>query len=172
MNKNLIIKKITHQESNSLFEVFSKIVKTEFPEYSSKVIQYLLTHPRAFTKESFKRKIEEESHWALLAYIKGTLVGFIYGEATHGGVSSVYWLGIDREFQRKGIGSVLLLKWETIVKEEGAHVIHLYTFERDLGFYEKLGYKTIGLDKKSYYGVDLHILRKHIQEPREENYLK
>ena len=44
--------------------------------------------------------------------------------------------------------------------------------EKTLKFYEKLGYKIIGHDTKGYFGGDEYLLKKLIQEPKEENFLR
>ena len=106
------------------------------------------------------------------AYSRGLIVGFAHGTLPWGGISIVYWLAVDPKFQHKGIGTAILKEWEKIAEEKGAHSIHLDSNKKNLKFYEKLGYKVIGFDEKSWFGASGYILTKLIQEPKEENFLK
>lgn len=171
MSNKIKILKLRKKDVNDFFEFFSKSILTQFPEYSKSSRMWLVTAPKAFTKERIIRNIEEGSLW-MVAYTDGQLAGFIYGEKPWGGVSDVDWLAVDPLFQRKGVGKALLIKFEEIVKDLGAHSVHLRTDKRNLEFYKGAGYEAIGFEKKAYLGADDYVLRKIIQEPKEENFLK
>lgn len=168
----LDVRSIDEKDIDTFYDIFVRCLKTEYPEYSEKMINHFLTRQQSFTKENIAFWLKNHFNYAFLGYIDTELAGFALGRNVDLGVSFLSWLGILPEFQRKGLGRKLLESWETFSKEKGAHVIHVYSFARDLPFYEKCGYHVLALDKKAWFGVDHYILRKHIQEPREENYLK
>lgn len=68
-----------------------------------------------------------------------------------GGISFIFWLAVDPKVQHKGIGTAILKEWEKIAKANGGHAVHLDSAEKNLKFYDKLGYKLIGHDKKGYF---------------------
>lgn len=172
MDNKVRIEKLRREDIDSFFEFFSKSILTQFPEYSIASKKWLISSPQAFSKERMMRGVgEKESLW-LLAYVKNHLAGFIYGEKPWGGVCDIYWLVVDSNLQRKGIGRSLLMEFEKIVKKLGAHSIHLRTDPRNLEFYKKAGYDVIGLETKTYLGTDDYVLKKLIQEPKEENFLR
>lgn len=170
--KNLRIEKVTDQNFEEFYKLFEKLVKTQFPEYSNKTTEWLIKNPRGHSKKRLINEIKNNSILVLGAYLKGSIVGFAHGTWPWGGISYVYWLAVDPKFQRKGVGTAILKGWEKIVKEKGGHAVHLDSAEKNLKFYEKLGYKIMGHDLKGYFGADDYLLKKLIQEPKEENYLK
>lgn len=172
INETLIIKKVAEKEFSGFYKIFSKLISTEFPEYSQRTTHWMLANDRAFSKGSTRNVLKERFRMAFMAYVNNKPAGFIYGDPQYAGVAFVTWLAVDSRFQRQGVGKALLTRWEKVVKDLGAHVIHLLTDKRNIKFYEKLGYKVLALDQKSFFGRDLYIVRKHMQEPKEENFLK
>lgn len=171
MSGKIEIRRLKAEDVDEFFEFFSKSILTQFPEYSKASREWLIESPRAFTKARILKNIKEGSLW-MAALVGDQFTGFIYGEKPWGGVSDIYWLAVDDHFQHKGIGRALLMKFEEIIKDLGAHSIHLRSDQRNLEFYKKAGYETIGLETKAYLGADDYVLRKIIQEPKEENFLK
>lgn len=139
-----------------------------FDEYSKNTIFYFI---KGTNQEDLLKKLKEE--WTILvAFSKSRPVGIIMANKPYGGVIYCDVLLVDENFQKKGIGSRLLEEFENISKRKGVHNIRVESEERDLPFYEKNGYEVVGLDKKGYWGTDNYILKKLIQEPKEENFLK
>lgn len=92
------IKPVTEKEFNEFYQLFSRLVKTQFPEYSRKSREWLLSSPRAYTQEGLKKVIKDGSRLVLGAYSKKIIRGFIYGEPPFGGISIVYWLVVNPSF--------------------------------------------------------------------------
>ena len=90
------------------------------------------------------------------------IVGVLDAGLPMGGVCFCNWLMVDRLMQRKGIGTKLLLKLEEMMKEKGAHMIYLYSSEKNNPYYEKIDYELIGNMKKSWFGQDHHLFTKQI----------
>ncbi len=160
----ILIRKLSKKDRSSLEKVYTETVKSEFPEYSKKVLDNFAT------KKYRTRVLSLPTQ--LGAFEKGRLVGYLLAEKPAGGVVYIAWLAVIKEQQKKGIGTKLLEKFEKISRQAGVHNIQFDTNERNIGYYKSRGYELVGLDKKGYYGVDHYILKKLIQEPKEENYLK
>lgn len=166
------IRKVDLKSFDEFYKLFEKLVKTQFPEYSNRITDWLIKSPKGHNKERLRKEIEDNSTLVLGAYSNGLIMGFAHGTLPWGGISLVYWLAIDPKFQHKGVGTAILKEWGKITIAEGGHAIHLDSNKRNLKFYEKLGYEVIGFDKKCYFGSSDYILTKLIQEPKEENFLK
>jgi len=168
---DIIVRQTTKEEIDEYFDFFSKSVQALFPEYTENTRKFFYTNSRALNKEEILKKIEE-GHVVLEALVDDKIAGLLIAGKPFGGVSFCHWLMVDPNFQRKGIGTKLLTYWEEIVKEMGAHNLKLEAIDKNLKFYGDFGFETLGLEKKGSFGTDNYILRKIIQEPKEENYLK
>lgn len=170
--KNLSIVRITPKTFNKFYSLFKKLLETQFPEYSSEIISWIINNPRGHNRARTEEEITKGYLICLGAFLDNNLVGFCFGLPTWGGVSTIYWLAVEPAYQKKGIGKKLLSEWEIDAKSQGGHTIHLNTDDRNLEFYKKSGYEIIGYEPKSYFGVGDYMLTKLIQEPVKENYLR
>ncbi|PIY94013.1 MAG: hypothetical protein COY68_04250 [Candidatus Levybacteria bacterium CG_4_10_14_0_8_um_filter_35_23] len=140
-----------------------------FSEYSKSTINFF---KKEWTEDIFKERITDQIHLVLAVKVSDKPAGILIAKRLEGGVFHCDYLIVDSKFQRKGIGRALLSEWEQIAKKEGFHNIRMEAEYLDLEFYKKCGFEVIGEDKKGFYGTDNFILKKLIQEPREENFLK
>jgi GNAT superfamily N-acetyltransferase len=164
------IRKIEKNEIDIFFDVFSKCIKTQFPEYSINKIRYFLS--KMWSKKEYRKCFADKARFILGAWIDRRLVGILDAKMPVGGVSRCVWLMVELDFQGQGVGKKLLDEWERIVKIKGAHSLYLDADNRNVPFYKKVGFSKIGFWKKSWFGNDMYLFAKTIQEPREENYLK
>lgn len=106
-------------------------------------------------KEEAKLILELNSSSSFEAHNKGKLVGTILG-IFNGRRGWIYHLAVHPDFQKKGIGSLLLQKTEEALKKLGAKRILLWVKKDNLGvmdFYQKHGYFSI--DDAIVLGKDL-----------------
>jgi GNAT superfamily N-acetyltransferase len=105
--------------------------------------------------EWFDEKARNESipvdlrfHRGYVAIGKSDIVGFITLYVAEGRVN-IGWLGVDPDFQRRGIGGRLLLAAEEYCRDIGVHTLATYTlgdavdyppYERTRAFYRKNGF--------------------------------
>jgi ribosomal protein S18 acetylase RimI-like enzyme len=74
-------------------------------------------------------------------------------------------LGIDKAHRGKGFGKALLAEAEKDMIEEGCRQVTLTTLPFQAPqFYQKLGYKQIGITPNFFEGFDLAIYRKILAE--------
>jgi len=99
-------------------------------------------------------------------------VGIFIADKLYGGISYGVWLIVDSNFQGRGIGESLLKHWEDEVKKQGGHGLKLEADKRNVEYYKKMGFRLVGLEKKSYYGLDEYVFQKTIAQPKEENFFK
>ena len=163
--KILTINKNNSEEMRGLFEVYKKSILEDYLEYSRLTKEYL-------AREDKINEFVKNAGIILGAFIERKLVGYLIARKVWGGVGYCEALGVLNEYQRKGIGTILLEKIEEYARKEGVHSIHLETYDRDLEYYKKREYKEYGFDKNSYFGADAYLMKKEIQEPKEKNYLK
>lgn len=166
----ITVKRVTKRTLDSYFEVFSNTLITQFPEYSKKKIEFFISMP--WSKRRYKKLLRNKNRLLLGAWVNNKLASVLDAEMPFGGVSLCIWVMVDSKFQRKGVGIKLLTTWENIVKKKGSHSLYLYADKRNISYYKKLGFELLGLWSRSWFGGDVYIFTKLIQEPREENYLK
>lgn len=123
-------------------------------------------------KDNFSYILKNNTRFIFGAFVNNELVGILEAEYPFGGVSLGVWLMIKKSLQKQGIGAALVRMWENKTKEVGGHNLYVYTDKRNKGFYEKVGFKLVGLHEKSWFGNDEYIFSKVIQNPVEENFLK
>lgn len=163
--------KITPKNLQKFFPVFEEVLRTDFPEYSKKIIDFFVFQD--FSQKIFLEKIKKNEWLGLLAVIKNKIVGFLLADKLYGGVSYCFWLGVKKEFQGQGIGSLLLKEWEKEVKKQGGHKLMLVTQHKENEkFYLKNGFKNEGFEEKSWFGLDCWKFGKVIGEPKPEVFLK
>lgn len=168
----LRIRKITIKDLDIFFALFSRILKTEFPEYSIRTKEFMIRNKNGWNKKKYRKWILDSSKFILGAWKKGKLVGVFEGETMVGGVSLCTWIMVDPDFQKQGIGKKILQAWESVSLKKGIHSLFLYSTKKNIPFYTKAGFELSGVHKKGWFGSDDYMLTKLIQEPKEENFLR
>jgi ribosomal protein S18 acetylase RimI-like enzyme len=158
------LRKLTKPDLEELEELFTKTIQEEFPEYTKNTRDY-------FADKKYKNQIFR-SPVKLGAYKDNELVAYLLAAKPVGGVMFIWWLAVLREHKRKGIGTKLIKHLEKKGLKLGAHNIQLQADERNLAFYKAVGFEILGLDKKSFFGADSYVLKKLIQEPKEDTWFK
>lgn len=111
-------------------------------------------------------------HIRIGVFVKDRLVAYLLAPEYEGGVSWIYWLAVLKNYQGRGIGTMLLKFFEKLCIKQGVHSIIFYADKRNVTFYLRRGYNVIGFDEKSYFGPDAYIIKKLIQKPEEKKFLK
>lgn len=166
------IRKLTLKDHHRLFNLFSSLIATQFPEYSPNTRRAMVKHPKYWNSSSFKKRLQNKDRLILGAFIKHDLIGLLDAEMPFAGVSFASWLMVNPVQQKKKIGSLLIKTWEKRMLKLGAHSLYLLSAQRNVQFYLKNGFQDIGIFKKSWFGLDDHLMTKLIREPKEENFLK
>jgi len=117
-------------------------------------------------------QIKKGNKRAYLAQDGDAIVGYVLYGPPICGVSFADWLAVDKKYQKQGIATRLLAKWEQDVLKDGAHNIHLWTWDFDVPFYRNRQFQQAGILPKAWCGFDCHLMYKILREPEEKNYLK
>jgi ribosomal protein S18 acetylase RimI-like enzyme len=101
----------------------------------------------------------------LMAERHGRLVGYTcYGQIPGTRNSfDLYWIVVDPEFQRKGLGRRLVMKTETLIRNGGGRRIYVDTSQKDQyastrAFYESCGYRPEAVLKDFYAPRDAKVI--------------
>lgn len=166
-----MIERLTLENLAEFLPVFEEILKTGFPEYSPELVNFLIK--KDYPPKIIKEKLKNNQWWGLVIRIEEKIVGFLLVDILYGGVSYANWLGVKKELQGRGIGSLLMIEWEKKVKTEGGHKLILITqSQKNRSFYLKNGFKEEGFEEKSWFGLDCWKFGKIIREPKPEVFLK
>lgn len=160
------IRSITHSEVDVFWKLFAEILLTQFPGYSPKVLTFMLE--KMYTRNSFIYWLNHEIKTVFLAYVEDKPVGFAVIDEPYGGVSFCRWLGIQKNYQRKGVGTLLIKQWLNLAGELGCHKVEVASQPTARDFYQKAGLSEEGLRKCSYFGIDQYVFGKVIGKPNDE----
>lgn len=154
------IDRLKPEELKEFYPVFSRVLATEFPCYSVENVNYLLGE--IYTPFNFEYWIREETKYCLVARErdKKEIIGFALVDGSYGGVSLCRWLGVRREYQKRGIGRLLIARWEEEARKSHSHKMEVAAQPIAKEFYEKSGLELEGFRKKSYFGADQYVFGK------------
>lgn len=153
---------LNRENLNDFFELFTIVLSEEFPEYSEKIKNHFFT--KDYSKLSFDFNIDRPYRKVLLAVRDDKVMGYLVADQTYGGVGFISFFGVRKDQRKQGIGTALIKEYERFCKSKKAHMLRLYTFERIMPFYQKLGFERIGEEKQGYWGTNNQIMAKKIGE--------
>lgn len=155
------IKQLPPERLDEFMPIFFKILRAEFPGYTSQVVDYF--EKNAYSKENFKYWL---TYYLKTIYIAlnelDNIIGFAVIDAPYGGVSLCRWLGVQKEYQRKKIGSSLIETWLDLAKQQKCHKVEVAAQPEAKVFYEKVGLNLEGKRTLSYFGIDQYVFGKVI----------
>jgi len=158
------ISTLKEKEIADFYQLFKKILKTDFPEFSLRVREVQLN--RDFTKNNFLKMVGKKDEAIMVARTKGEIIGFAVLGKDKGGVVQLIWLGVKRGARNIGIGSRLLKALEEWAQTHQCHCLVVNTEnKRNVAFYLKRGYDYVGVQKEAWYGVNEYLLQKNICKP-------
>jgi ribosomal protein S18 acetylase RimI-like enzyme len=129
---------------------FVQIENSEFSELFIVVKQSLFEHVEAVFgwDDEFqvnRLKNDYQMHWFYWIYIHGEKVGLICHKP-NGKSQHVHLLLLLPEYQRQGIGKLVMTTLHTLARDTHQHSVTLSSFKRNgsaLKFYQSLGYEVI-----------------------------
>ena len=135
---------------DSMEQVKLRALKSEDVEAIARIDVAILGTPRPQHWENRISAIENHGGIApLVAEVDGKVVGFIVGEASgweYGVPEEVGWIhtiGIDPEFQGKGVGSIMLREMLDNMKKVGVTVVYTMVNWKEaalLRFFDRMGF--------------------------------
>ncbi len=167
---DFVIEELQEDEITPFHNLFAKILKEGFPGYSPNVIDYFLS--KIYTPNAFYLWLKDNWKTFLVAKkqskTKKEIIGFVVIDKPYGGVSFCRWLGVLKNYRKKGIGKKLIKTWINKAKKTDCHKIEVASQPAAKNFYVKCGLELEGRRKLSYFGINQFIFGKVIGEPKEE----
>lgn len=170
MKKEYNFRKAKVGDLNEFFVLFSKLTMKLFPEYSSRIKNFILK--KECNLDALKAQFKAKQIIIYLVFCSKELVGYLIVRPIVGGVCLGEWMAIKESHQNMGVASGFLSMWEKDAKASGMHKLHLWADERNVQFYKNRGFNFVGMVPENYYGSDDYFFYKSIQKPLEKNYLK
>ncbi len=114
--------------------------------------------------ESIKNRMLDKNFLFLAAKINKRIVGFSAGHHDFG-TFWLDWIGIDKNFRKRCIGTGLLVFLEKYLKGKGVHKIWLDTIQTNneaINFFRKAKFKRICSLKNHWYNQDFYLWGKFL----------
>ncbi len=157
----MTVKRLKPSETEEISILVSGALRRDFP-YKKNTINFYLNY---FNPEYFLKLIKSEKGFILGAFEENKLVGIAAIKPDFGGVAYIDWLVVEEASRGKGVGSMLLSKIDKWALANKFHYLYLYTeTEKNIKYYERRGYKYIGVYRSSWFGEDEHTLGKLLRE--------
>ena len=152
-------------------EVCVRKVKPEDLDAVTRVEAVCFPEAEAAPRESFRQRISTFPDSFFVAEKDGEIIGFINGCATDSRVifdemfadashhredgiyQSIFGLDVIPEYQHQGLASRLMEHLIEDAREKGRKGLTLTCKDRLIGFYERFGYKNLGLSQSVHGGA-------------------
>ncbi|UCG90335.1 MAG: GNAT family N-acetyltransferase [Candidatus Heimdallarchaeota archaeon] len=130
-------------------EPIVRIIKEQDLERIIEIDNKVLGERRSDYWESKLTTISKSPLPSLVAEMEGTVVGFIFGEASgweYGVPENIGWIdtiGVDPDYQKKGIGRLLINELLNYMKKVGVDTVYTFVNWRDwdlLRFFNAMGF--------------------------------
>ena len=122
----------------------------EFPEEA-------LRHFRnSWTEEAIAQAAQNHRHLLLSAWMNREMVGLLLGAPPEGGVGTIIWILVAKEFQHQGIGKSLFSEACKRYREMGGHKVKLTVPSKEtVEFYKKQGMQVEGFHENHWWHMDM-----------------
>ena len=152
-------------------EVCIRKVKPEDLDAVTRVEAVCFPEAEAAPRESFRQRISTFPDSFFVAEKDGEIIGFLNGCATDSRVifdemfadashhredgiyQSIFGLDVIPEYQHQGLASRLMEHLIEDAREKGRKGLTLTCKDRLIGFYERFGYKNLGLSQSVHGGA-------------------
>lgn len=146
----------------SIHELFAK-------DYTPLTLDYIV-HV-SDSKSLIHKNLKSGNYVLFLAFHEEKIIGFLLTRKVFAGVAMAQWIAVNPRFHHKGIASKLIQLWEETAMNRGAHALQLWTGDRNIPFYKNRGFILGGRFPEAFFGFDINLFYKKLQEPQEENFL-
>lgn len=161
------IERLQKKDKDNFYKFARNFVIREYKDYSLPIRHFYWR--RFFNKKKIEEYLSDKSEIVLVAKDKDKIIGFLKGFIGYGGSSWINWLGVEKNYRGRGIGTKLLEEAEKFFKKKLCHFIQCCTENMKLvGFYRKRGWILVGLQKEAWCGQDEYLLQKNIDKPHFE----
>ena len=170
MNNVIEYRKGSDTDIPAFLSFFKSTLPSLFSHYSPNTAHFYVEVD--YGPKWLSERLKKGGKKTYLAFHDDEIVGYILVSKSITGVSFADWLGVNKEYQKRGIATQLLQLWEEAALEEGAHALHLWTTENNVAFYIKKGFTNGGLFPKAWNSEDCYLIYKTLRKPEEKNFLR
>jgi len=167
---NIVVEELQENEIIPFHNIFAKILKEGFPGYTPKIVDYFLS--KIYTQNAFYLWLRDGWKTLLVAKKKNgakeDIIGFAVIDQPYGGVSFCRWLGVLKNYRRKGIGRRLIEEWIDRAKKTHCHKLEVASQLQAKEFYVNCGLNLEGERQLSYFGINQFIFGKVLGKPDEK----
>lgn len=145
--------RITHLQNkdiNQFLALFHSVFTENFAYYPEKLKKKTIS---LWSKERLQKRLSSPDYQVFTAIEKGRVVGFLAARFRPQKRSSyINWMGVSKNFQRRGIGKSLINHWEDWATQKGAIMLSASTTNSDnVAYYQHLGYKLISKEVTEHH---------------------
>lgn len=155
--------KIVIAKKNSFEEVIQFIHANYryFPkEYSPKLIKSMLN--KELREEILMIKLSHKIMTAFASYYNSHLCAVLLVQNVPGGVTVGEWMYVLPKFQKKGMATKLLKKWQQHSKNQKKHLLMLWSIPKYSTFYERRGFTISGEIKRAWFNLRSMLFTRNI----------
>lgn len=147
-------------EVNLIHHFFHEQLMKEFLIFPTNALE---TYKKAWSYKKIEERITASSDLFLVAWDNQLPIGLISGSPPEGGVGTIIWLMVDKNYRNKKIGSYLLSLAKQFYQNLGCHKIKLTApTKRAKEFYLKQGMMLEGFHAKHWWKIDFWSLAQSI----------
>ncbi|OGC69318.1 hypothetical protein A2415_02990 [candidate division WWE3 bacterium RIFOXYC1_FULL_39_7] len=159
--ENINVQKIEKSDAERFFELYKAISLSDFDKWSEESKEKWFSDD--YSLDYWKNLLEEDKLPIFVAVENNKFVGYVMLEGINFGVGYLGWIGVLKDLQGKGVGSILIKKIEDWSSRNGIHKLELETQEPTLQiFYEKHGFTLEGIRKNSWQHLDNYMFGKEL----------
>lgn len=143
------------QDALFVHTFFHKLFISQFDYYSKESRKKVI---EKWSLERIEKRLRSDKYlFEVAGDSKGLLIGKYFAEDK---IASILWIIVDKQFHGKGVGKILLKKWEEWAMEKGAQTLRISTSsEANIKYYEKIGFQ-LSQQNKIAYGRKTYLLYK------------
>ena len=158
---NIKIIKIDEKQAKNFFDLYKAIVKADFKEWTDEYKKQWLE--QEYSIDYWKELLSENKLPVFVAFDNEEMVGYLAVESIAYGVVYIGWVGVLKEYRKKGIASRLMAEIEKWSKAKKFHKLELETqIKTLLPFFEEQEFVLEGVRRNSWQKLDNYMFGKSI----------
>lgn len=154
----LTFRKLQAKDITELKKLFRSVIN-DFNWYSGFEKEDII---KPFKTDRFVKMLENKNYISVVGFNDKQLVSFAFGFFA-GGVYTLQWIGVNKEFQKKGVATKMLQKLFGYCKTKNCHqmiISRVLENKASLGFFRSFGFQKYGTIHNHFYHKDMELMYK------------
>lgn len=158
---NIKIIQIDEKQAEEFFKLYKTVVESDFKEWTNKSKKQWVE--QEYNVDYWKKLLSENKLPVFVAFDNEEMVGYLAVESITYGVVYIGWVGVLKEYRKKGIASRLMTEIEKWTKVNKFHKLEFETqIKTLLPFFEEQGFILEGIRKNSWQKLDNYMFGKSV----------